>query len=112
MKIRTLTTLAILAASSSLATARDKPQYDSSPMHSWYEALKNKYGQVCCAESDAHAYWGDYTMNPDGSATLHTAHGDLTIDANKVLTKPNIVGHPILWTLDKHVFCFMPGVGI
>ena len=111
MKTKTLMTVAILASTCSVAAARDKPEYDNLPDHAWYEAQKNQYGQFCCAESDAQPYYGDYTMNPDGSATLHTEHGDLEIEAKKVLKAPNLVGHPILWKLDKFVYCFMPGLG-
>ena len=83
-------------------------QWDSAPHHQWYEAQQDCHGGSCCGAADGKAYYGDYTLNKDGSATLgKTQH----VDACRVLRKPNPTGHAVVWTVGPTIFCFAPGGG-
>lgn len=89
-----------------VAWARD-PQgvYVNSPHKTWYETQHNSKGDWCCNEADAHPYFGDYTLNTDGSVTVE---GE-TIPKEQVLTGTNPTGHAVWWRLGQRTYCFAPG---
>lgn len=95
--------------------ARWKPEYAKvdPKIQAWYKSQHNAQGQWCCDESDGHRYDGSYTMNQDGSVTLHLASGPRTLPAYMVLSGPNPTGHAVYWYLDtgdtRTDFCFAPG---
>ena len=94
------------------AFARYKSEYvrGSITIHKWYEEQKNALGQICCAESDGHDYYGPVTFNSDGSVTLVYGH---VLPAYMVLTSNNPTGHAVWWYIEGvsgHTdFCFSPG---
>ena len=95
--------------------ARWKPEYAKLPqeVRQWYKQQHNAQGQWCCDESDGHPFFGSYTLNKDGSVTLHLASGTRTLPEYMVLKGPNPTGHAVWWYLDtgsNHTdFCFAPG---
>jgi hypothetical protein len=97
------------------AQAKWKPEYAKSDpkIQAWYKSQRNAQGQWCCDESDGHRYDGGYTLNGDGSVTLHLKEGDHTLPAYMVLTKPNPNGHAVWFYLEtggnRTDFCFAPG---
>lgn len=98
-----------------LAHARWKPAYGQAPLEvrQWFTSQHNAQGQWCCDESDGHAFFGSYTLNEDGSVTLHLAAGARTLPDYMVLKGPNPTGHAVWWYRDSgssHTdFCFAPG---
>lgn len=97
------------------AGARWKPTYATSDpeIQSWYKGQHNAQGQWCCDKSDGHPFFGNYTLNKDGSVTLHLERGDHTLPEYMVIKGPNPTGHAVWWYLDagdSHTdFCFSPG---
>lgn len=95
--------------------ARWKPQFSNRPafIQRWYATQHNAQGQWCCDKSDGHPFYGAYTMNHDGSVTLHLKSGERKLPAYMVLKGPNPTGHAVWWFVgvgDGHVdFCFAPG---
>lgn len=92
------------------AYARDPDgKYANSPLHEWYGQQHNSAGMYCCNEADGHPYYGDYTVNSDGSVTIDGQ----TIESYKVLSGPNPTGHPVWWYVDtsggRTTYCFIPG---
>lgn len=72
----------------------------------WFTNARNARGEVCCWESDGTAYYGQYKLNPDGSALLGKSEH---VDRDFVVTA-NPTGHPIVWRYpDGKVKCFSPG---
>ncbi len=91
------------------AMARDDGRFSNSPYKQWFEAQHNALGQSCCNQADAEPYFGDYTLNPDGSATLQIEGGPQNIEAGKVLKGTNPTGHAIWWHTAGYTWCFIPG---
>lgn len=95
------------------------------PVHAqgdgWWSRQYRSDGGYCCQSSDGHTYWGDYTLNPDGSISMPVeGGGTLTIAAGKVLpfnpTDPNPTGAAALWYRGAlaagdgdNVYCFSIG---
>lgn len=104
-----------LAIVSGKAHARWKAAYGSQPLEvqQWYKQQHNAQGQWCCDEGDGHRYDGPYTINRDGSVTLHLAEGDHTLPSYMVLTGPNPTGAAVWWFIESGAgrtdFCFAPG---
>ena len=99
----------------SAAMARWSPAYENMPpeIKGWFKQQHNAQGQWCCDESDGHPYYGDYTMNADGSITLEKDGSALTIPAFMVLKGPNPTGHSVWWYIEAggqhRDYCFAPG---
>lgn len=79
----------------------------------WYESQRNQEGMTCCAESDAHDYYGDISIQPDGGVLLD---GDHLIPPSKVLRGPNPTGHAVWWYVENSYghtdYCFaLPSLG-
>jgi hypothetical protein len=95
------------------ALAKDRSQWADSPHHDWYKNQRNGFGRQCCDNSDAHPYFGNYTLNNDGSVTLSLDGGDYTIPKMMVIDGPNPTGHAVWWFADQegyHMdFCFAVG---
>lgn len=100
--------LIVLYITISTAYPHWKPEYStvSEDIQTWFNSQHNGHGQYCCDQADGERYDGDYTINSDGSVKL--ANGTV-IENWKVLTSPNPVGHPILWHIGSHVYCFALG---
>jgi hypothetical protein len=107
--------LMIILVCSVMAQAKWKPDYASSDpvIHHWFEAQTNANGQRCCDKSDGHRYDGAYTLNADGSVTLHLKEGAHILPKAMVLTGPNPTGHAVWWYISGpgwHAdYCFAPG---
>lgn len=107
--------LVVILVCSVMAQARWKPEYASADpaIQKWFNDQKNATGDRCCDESDGHRYDGQYTMNPDGSVTLHLKEGARVLPKAKVLLGPNPTGHAVWWYIAGpgwHTdFCFAPG---
>ena len=106
----------VVAYSQAHAREHFPGQYANAPYHEWYELQRNKAGSSCCHEADAHDYYGDYTMNPDGSVDIKKGKTIVHIEPYKVLDGPNPVGHPVWWFVDYGnwgitSYCFAPGAG-
>jgi hypothetical protein len=102
----------------SQAKAREQypGQYANAPHHEWYESRRNKAASSCCLEADAHDYFGNYAINPDGSVLLKSGAIPYRIEPYKVLDGPNPTGHAVWWFEDYGdwgitTFCFAPGAG-
>ncbi len=83
-------------------------------VQSWFHEQHNAHGEVCCDKSDGHAYFGPYTLNSDGSVSLHLGPGnDRTLPAYMVLKGPNPTGHAVWWYAQSNIshldYCFAPG---
>ncbi|HEY6027028.1 MAG TPA: hypothetical protein VIV09_09050 [Pseudolabrys sp.] len=97
------------------ALARWSPRYASqSPqVRNWFEQQHNARGQSCCDHGDGHAFYGDYTINPNGSVTVQLSRGPRTLPAYMVLQGVNPTGHAIYWYRDYGTaridYCFSPG---
>ena len=94
----------------STADAHWKSDYSETQYAAWYSAQKDANGRSCCDVADAHAYYGDYVLNPDGSISI----GLHRIRAFMVLKGPNPLGHAVWWysETDSHElvdYCFAPG---
>lgn len=89
------------------ALARDDGRYASSPHKEWFKSQHNSLGEWCCDNSDGHLYYGDYTINQDGSVTVE---GE-TIPKEKVLRGPNPTGAAVWWKLGSRTYCFSVGSG-
>ncbi len=98
------------------ASARGGPHEGNSPeVSQWFSAQHNSRGGWCCNDADGHRYYGEYTLNADGSVTIHREQGgDIKIEAWKVLSGPNPTGSAVWWYLngptgEPSTFCFAPG---
>jgi hypothetical protein len=95
------------------ALAKDRSQWAHSPHQEWYENQRNGFGRQCCDNSDAHPYFGNYTLHSDGSITLKLEGGDHKIPGILIVKGPNPTGHPVWWYLDNEGghfdFCFALG---
>ena len=83
-------------------------------IQTWYKSQRNAQGQWCCDESDGHPYYGSYTLNKDGSVTLHLGKGkNHTLPAYMIINGPNPTGHAVWWYMEsggkRTDFCFAPG---
>ena len=101
---------------SASAFARSDASYASQPaeVQAWFKQQHNLRGEWCCDESDGHPYFGDYTINADGSVTIEFGGGPHTIPAELVLRGRNPTGHAVWWYRDvsgvHRDYCFAPGV--
>jgi hypothetical protein len=99
----------------SAAMARWSPAYENMPpeIKTWFKQQHNSQGQWCCDESDGHPYYGDYSINSDGSITLEKDGSARTIPAYMVLKGPNPTGHSVWWYIETggqhRDYCFAPG---
>lgn len=116
LPLRLLALAALIAAVAAPALARWKPQYANAPpeVRQWFQAQRNGRGQWCCDKSDGHAYFGQYTLNADGSVTLQLGSDRThTLPAYMVLQGPNPTGHAVWWYAEvgsyHKDFCFAPG---
>lgn len=79
----------------------------------WYKEQTDTNGNSCCADADAHSYYGPYILNKDGSVTINTKNGRDVIPASKVLIGPNPTGHAVWWydqgPWGHYDFCFAIG---
>jgi hypothetical protein len=115
--IRSIVLCGLVAVASATPTlARWKPEYGKRPpeVQRWYKGQRNAQGQWCCDNSDGHPFFGNYTLNKDGSVTLHLASGPRTLPEYMVLKGTNPTGHAVWWyleTLEGHTdYCFSPGM--
>lgn len=93
------------------AWARDDGRYAGSPYKAWYEQQHNAIGGYCCNNSDAQAFYGDYTLNDDGSVEFDDAGAHHKLPAYMVLKGPNPTGHAVWWHLADQDYCFALGDG-
>jgi hypothetical protein len=97
-----------------VAHAKWRPEYENNPpeVQKWFSSQHNALGEWCCNEADGHRYYGDYTVNPDGSVTVE---GNV-IPKERVLTAPNPTGSAVWWFLEveggKRTYCFAIGGGV
>ena len=111
--------IALAIALSGPAIARWQPQFSRAPLNiqKWYHDQHNAQGQWCCDKSDGHPYYGNYTVNADGSVVLDLKAGKVKIPSFKVLTGPNPTGHAVWWYSNFYdgsvmTYCFALGPGI
>ena len=111
-----LALVGLIAAAAAPALAHWRPQYANQPpqIRQWYQAQHNKRGQWCCDKSDGHAYFGQYTLNADGSVTLHVSDNETrTLPSYMVLQGANPTGHAVWWYAQvgnyHKDYCFAPG---
>jgi len=114
MRVQIAAGLLVLLCGSA-ATARWSPAYENMPpeIKGWFKQQHNAQGQWCCDESDGHPYYGDYTINSDGSITLEKDGASHTLPPYMVLTGPNPNGHSVWWYIEAggqhRDYCFSPG---
>jgi hypothetical protein len=98
------------------ADARWNETYASQPaeVQAWFKQQHNARGEWCCDESDGHPFYGDYTLNDDGSVTVQMDGEPHLIAAELVLKGRNPTGHAVWWYRDTtsghRDYCFAPGV--
>jgi hypothetical protein len=77
----------------------------------WYGTRQNKAGEFCCDQSDGHDFYGNYTLNADGSIDVEGYH----LKAFMVLDGANPTGHAVSWYVEaqgkRFTYCFAPGPG-
>ena len=103
-----LTGLLVATAASAKNT---NGQWDNAPHKEWYQSqfVQGPDGQRywCCDMADAEPFYGDYTLNTDGSVTLDNG---VHLPAFRVLTdRDNPTGHAVWWHTNQASFCFAPG---
>lgn len=97
-----------------VAEARWNPSYEQAPpeVQGWFKQ-HNGRGEWCCNESDGHPFYGNYSLNEDGSVTLFYNGTTRTLPAYMVLKGLNPTGHAVWWYLDigetHRDYCFAPG---
>ena len=96
-----------------IAEATWKPEYAQADpqLQAWYSSQYNAQGKSCCAQSDAYAYYGDYTINADGSVEFDSGDVHHKVPADKVLLGTNPTGHAVWWHAGNTTYCFAPGGG-
>jgi hypothetical protein len=107
-------TLSLLSSGEIQARERYPGQYANvqPDLRKWYEDQHNGEGLQCCAESDAHDFYGDYTLYEDGSVEFEADGVRQHIPAYQVLTGPNPTGHAVWWRNDSGgSYCFALGPG-
>ena len=84
------------------ADARWKPEYGNHPpeVQAWYKQQHNSRGEWCCNESDGHPFFGNYSINEDGSVTVNFEGKEHVLPDYMVLKGPNPTGHAVWWYLD------------
>lgn len=105
-----------LAAILAPAIARWKPEYGKTDpkIQAWYKSQHNAQGQWCCDSADGHPFFGNYTLNKDGTVTLDLADGPRTLPSYMLISGQNPTGHAVYWYLgddpqSRTDFCFAPG---
>ena len=97
------------------ATARWDATYASQPakVQAWFKQQHNSRGEWCCDESDGHPFYGDYTINSDGSVSVDFDGARHLIAAELVLKGKNPTGHAVWWYRNisglHRDYCFSPG---
>ena len=105
-----------LSSFSSLSAKEHYPgEYANAPHRQWYEAQKNGKGLSCCDHSDAHDFYGNYTLTEDGGVEIQDGKSHYKLSSILVLKDPNPTGHAIWWYIDymgaRYTYCFAPGAG-
>src|SRR3954465_2717344 len=99
----------------SAAMARWSPAYENMPpeIKSWFKQQHNSQGQWCCDESDGHPFYGDYTINSDGSVSVEFDGSQHLIPTELVPKGKTPTGHPPAWYRNisgyPRDYCFSPG---
>ncbi len=95
------------------AHGRDEGQYVNSPMKAWFESLRSKNGEQCCAEADGRFIADVDSESKDGHYRVRIEGEWVDVPEDRVITAPNLVGRTMVWPMymDGHpiVRCFMPG---
>lgn len=115
-----LITLAFVGAWTALlafampAFARDPAgRWRNSPYHDWFTHAQNKWGEACCADSDAHVLLdGDWRMTGKGYS-VRLGKTWYQIDRDQVIYG-NPTGRPVVWYYSSTangpiIYCFSPG---
>jgi len=81
------------------AHARWKEQFANAPetVKQWYASQHNKNGLWCCDNADGHAFYGDYSLDQDGSVEFDVDGVHHRLPAYMVLDGPNPTGHAVWW---------------
>lgn len=106
----------LVSLASHPATAKNADgQWDNAPNAAWFANQHNAQGGYCCDGSDAHLFYGNYTMNPDGSVSVRIPDGELLIQPGNVIpynpADPNPTGTAVWWYGDtpQKTYCFAIG---
>ena len=98
------------------AQARWKEQYANAPdaIKQWYATQHNKQGAWCCNNADGHDFYGDYSLDQDGSVEFDAGGTHHKLPAFMVLDGPNPTGHAVWWYVDGAAgghtdYCFALG---
>src|SRR6185503_487820 len=73
------------------------PPGASPEIQAWYGKQHNSRGEWCCNESDGHPFYGDYSINEDGSVSVEFDGAPHLIAAELVLKGKNPTGHAVWW---------------
>jgi hypothetical protein len=108
------TALLVLCCGSAYARWNASYATQAPEVQAWFKQQHNSRGEWCCDESDGHPFFGDYTLNQDGSVTVEMGGQPHTIAAELVLKGHNPTGHAVWWYRDSvsghRDYCFAPGV--
>lgn len=115
MKSTALLLAAALLGAAGPATAGWRPELASQPpeVQAWFKQQHNSRGEWCCDESDGHPFYGDYSINANGSVTVELGGAPHVIAPDLVLRGTNPTGHAVWWYRDvsgvHRDYCFAPG---
>lgn len=88
-------------------------RWSNSPHRTWFGQQHDANGKWCCDESDGHLFDGNYSLNKDGSVTIHAATGDIQVEPHKVIMNTkNPTGTAVWWYRSMSTagtYCFAPG---
>ena len=98
-------------------------KWANDPLRPWFEALKNKYGLVCCAEADGHPL-DESEWDMKGNSYRVLVEGKwIVVPDDALILGPNKFGKAIVWlwpqeipewSVDRNnlIRCFIPGSGV
>jgi hypothetical protein len=115
--------LALLLAAAVILIRDPTGKWANDPLRPWFEALKNKYGLVCCAEADGHPL-DESEWDMKGNSYRVLVEGKWTVVPDDALISgPNKFGKAIVWLWPQEIpewsgdannpiRCFIPGSGV
>ena len=116
--------LALLLAAAVILIRDPTGKWAGDPLRPWFAALKNKSGQVCCAEADGHPL-DESEWDIKGDKYRVSVQGQrIVVPDDALILGPNKLGKAIVWLWPQEVLawgdwppanlirCFIPGSGV
>ena len=115
--------LALLLAAGVILIRDPTGKWAGTPLQSWFESLRSKTGNYCCAEADGHSLDESEWDTKNGSYRVFLQGKWIVVPDEAVISGPNKFGKAIVWTWpydvlkwsgvdDNPIRCFIPGSGV